>query len=41
MVEMATERLAGLPVSPRVGRLEDPLPEGPFDLVLAADRPAD
>jgi tRNA (cmo5U34)-methyltransferase len=36
MVEMATERLAGLRVSLGVGRLEDPLPAGPFDLVVSA-----
>jgi tRNA (cmo5U34)-methyltransferase len=36
MVELATERLAGLPVSVRLGRIEDPLPEGPFDLIVSA-----
>jgi tRNA (cmo5U34)-methyltransferase len=36
MVELATERLSGLPVSLRLGRLEDPLPEGAFDLIVSA-----
>jgi tRNA (cmo5U34)-methyltransferase len=36
MVATARERLAGLPASLRVGRIEDPLPEGPFDLVVSA-----
>jgi tRNA (cmo5U34)-methyltransferase len=36
MVQIARERLAGLPAGLRVGRIEDPLPEGPFDLVVSA-----
>src|SRR5690242_13860845 len=36
MAAIAEKRLAGLPASVRVGRIEDPLPEGPFDLVVSA-----
>jgi tRNA (cmo5U34)-methyltransferase len=36
MVELAAERLAGLPVSLRLGRIEETLPEGPFDLIVSA-----
>lgn len=36
MLEVARERLDGAPVDLRVGRLEDGLPEGPFELVASA-----
>jgi tRNA (cmo5U34)-methyltransferase len=36
MVAIAADRLAGLSVRLRVGRIEDPLPEGPFDLIVSA-----
>jgi tRNA (cmo5U34)-methyltransferase len=36
MLADAAERLSDLPVRFRVGRLEDPLPEGPFDTVFSA-----
>ena len=36
MLEAARDRLAGLPVDLRVADLMDPLPAGPFDLVVSA-----
>lgn len=36
MLEQARERLSGAELDLRVGRLQDPLPDGPFDLVVSA-----
>ena len=36
MLAAARTALEGRPVELRTGRLEDPLPEGPFDLVVSA-----